>query len=136
MFATLFYGVFSLKTGLLTYVNAGHNNPYKIIKEGTVEEFPMASNVAIGVKENMQFTEGQVQLQAGDSLFLYTDGIPDARNNEGEFFGSKRLRDVLLQASGQPTEKVTDKVVQSVNDFMKGAQQFDDITYLLFKYKA
>ena len=136
MFATLFYGVFHLKTGLLTYVNAGHNNPYKITKEGKVEEFPSAHNVAVGVKESMEFTESQIPLQTGDALFLYTDGIPEARNNKAEFFGNKRLVDTLLQMSHQSTEKIMKGIEQSVKDFTKGVQQFDDITYLLFKYTA
>ena len=136
MFVTLFYGVLNLKTGLLKYVNAGHNSPYKIDKNGKIKALSEADNVAVGVKKKVQFTENQVQLQSDDFLFLYTDGIPEARDNNKEFFGTKRLVDTLSQASNQSTKEMANKIVQSVEDFTKGVQQFDDITYALFKYKV
>ena len=135
MFVTLFYGVFNLKTGLFQYTNAGHLAPYHIHSDGKIELLHSLCDVPLGVQKNVEYKDQAVQIKKNDTLFLYTDGLTEARNTKKEIFGNKRLLEVLSKNSRQPIEELGKNILNSVQSFSGEAEQFDDITYLLFQYK-
>ena len=136
MFVTLFYGVLNMKNGSLTYVNAGHNSPFKISSNQTVETLPCSGNPPLDTDPNAVFHENTINFQPGETLFLYTDGITEARNNKKEFFGEHRLKELLSKNASSSIEQIGEKVLNSVWNFIGQETQSDDITYLLCQYKS
>lgn len=135
MFATVFYGVFDLVTGGMIYTNAGHNPPYKVTSSGKVQMLSPTDGIPIGIKEEAEFNEKAVQLKPGDCLVLYTDGVTEANNVKQEEFGEQRLIDILSKNANQPVQKIGESILQSVENFAGETQQYDDITFVLLKYK-
>ena len=135
MFATVFYGVLDLVTGSMTYTNAGHNPPYRVTPFGEVQTLSTTDGIPIGIKEEAEFNEKTIQLNHGDCLVLYTDGVTEANNVKQEEFGEQRLMDILSQNADQPVHKMGENILQSVKQFAGEAQQYDDITFVLLKYK-
>jgi len=135
MFATVFYGVLDLVTGGMIYTNAGHNPPYKVTSSGEVQSLPPTDGIPIGIKEDAEFNEKAVQLKSGDCLVLYTDGVTEANNIKQEDFGEQRFMDILSQNAKQPVHKIGESILQSIENFAREAQQYDDITFVLVKYK-
>ena len=135
MFVTLFYGILNLKTGVLAYVNAGHNYPYRLNNK-TLKAVASVKNVPLAASESAEFNENILQLAKGDYLFLYTDGITEARNNEGESFGKARLEKLLAGFCGNSARQLKESIWSSIDGFSKTARQFDDMTYMILKYNA
>lgn len=141
MFVTVFYGVLDLSTGQFTYVNAGHNPPL-LLGHGTPSYFPKGTNMALAVMEGQNYAEGHLVLQPGETLLLYTDGVTEAINSQGLFFGEATLQHALQTDDG-PTSlnvhqasAVTQHVVQAIRSFESGAPQADDITVVALTYKG
>ena len=132
MFVTAFLAVLNLKTGILEYVNAGHNPPFFYDKDG-YHTLDVSRNMVLGGMENIQYNSEKLQMQKGQRLFLYTDGISEAQNKSGEFYGEDRLRNVLNH-SLQSTRHTISLVQQNVSAFTEGAEQSDDITMLELLY--
>lgn len=126
-FATLFFGVVDPRTGELTYINCGHNPPIVRRAGGELSRLP-PTGPALGLIHDATFKLGTDLLDGGDLLFLYTDGIPEAKNTDGEFFGEERLHEVL----GEPgsAEAVVDRFSRAVVAHSGAAEQFDDVTML------
>lgn len=129
MFVTLFYGVLHLPSGRLDYVNAGHNPPYVIGREG-LSALPATGGCAVAVFEDRTFRETSHILAAGDTLFLYTDGVSEAFDIDGEAFGEARLEALLEELGELPVERIAERVVAAIRGFERGADQADDITCL------
>ena len=133
LFVTVFYGVLDLRTGTLTYCNAGHNPPLVLSagRAGPVHKLK-GTGIPLGIFEGETWGQGSVQLAPGDLLLLYTDGITDAENGEGEFFGEERLLEVAqthsLDGSAQGLQ---DAVLAAVHGYVGGAPQFDDIALMV-----
>ncbi len=135
MFATVFYGVLNLTTGQMAYSNAGHNPPYKITPAGKAQALPATGDLPIGASEEAEFNEKVIQLKPEERLALYTDGVTEANNTRQEEFGEQRLRGALAKNSSQPVQKAGKNILQSVQNFAGEARQYDDITFVLLKYK-
>ena len=135
MFVTLFYGLINFKTNSLTYANAGHNPPYKINAGGQALPLESLGDPPLGVHLDRSFQERRIEFSPGEALFLYTDGITEARNKKKEFFGESRLEELLSKNSKAPIEKAGAEVLKSVREFAGGEDQSDDITYLFCQYK-
>lgn len=140
MFVTVFYGVLHLRTGRLTYVNAGHNPPVRL-RDGQASFFERGSNMALAVMEGQEYVEGEVILAAGDTLLLYTDGVTEANNAEGTLFGDDALLEAMVAVGADPVHKghaggVPQRVVQAVRAFEAGAAQADDITVVALTYQG
>ncbi len=140
MFVTVFYGVLHLRTGRLTYVNAGHNPPVRL-RDGQASFFERGSNMALAVMEGQEYVEGEVILAAGDTLLLYTDGVTEANNAEGTLFGDDALLEAMVAVGADPVHKghaggVPQRVVQAVRTFEAGAAQADDITVVALTYQG
>lgn len=132
MFVTAFLAVLNLKTGVLEYVNAGHNPPFLFDEKG-YNILDVKKNMVLGGMENIQYVSDKLQMQKGQRLFLYTDGVSEAQNISGEFYGEERLRCILNQDMQSPSHTIS-LVQQDVNAFTNGAEQSDDITMLELLY--
>jgi len=135
LFVTAFYGILDATTGQLTYANGGHNPPLAVRRsDGVVEEVPRTGGLALGVMPEVAYTERTLQLQPGDTLFLYTDGISEAMDGGGREFTEARLKSVLSGTDMQSVDLVLASVTDAVSDFVGDAPQSDDITCLVIRY--
>ena len=133
MFVTVFYGIYNVKTGEITYCNAGHNSPFILKENGKVEELPMSTNLIVGIMEGFEFEEGRCQLEPGDTLFTYTDGVSEAMDVNLEMFGEDRMKASLAKVPHHTCQQIIDTMKADVADYTKGAEQSDDITMLALK---
>lgn len=128
MFATLFFGVLDPATGLLTYINGGHE-PLFIVDKAGVKAILKHTGPAVGIVPNTKFKIQQVQMEPGDILISYTDGVTDARAPNREFFTDKRLRS-LLEQPAPSASALLERIKTNLFSHIDNAQQFDDITML------
>ena len=135
MFVTIFYGIYNIKTGDITYANAGHNPPYILKANGTVEPLPMSTDIIAGVFDDYEFTEKQCHLDKGDTIVLFTDGVTEAIDISEKEYGEDRLEDVLKRSSGKSCQQIIDAIKADVSEFVGEAEQSDDITMLTLKRK-
>jgi len=133
MFVTLFYAIMNVRTGEMQYVNAGHNPPYILHKDGTLETLPTSKNICLGVLEDYTYTSDSLTLQKGDSLVTFTDGVTEACSTSNELYGESRLEALLPTLAGQSARSILDNVVNAVHAHAEGAEQSDDITMLVAK---
>ncbi|MXX10904.1 MAG: SpoIIE family protein phosphatase [Nitrospira sp. SB0677_bin_15] len=135
-FITLFFGVLDLRTGELSYSNAGHNPP-RVLRAGSgVDVVPKTGNLVLGIQQEHKYHNGQIQLAPGDTLFLYTDGITEAEDSKSAEFSESRLDERLAELSGASSERVLTDVVDAVQEFVGDAVQSDDITCLAARFLA
>lgn len=133
MFVTLFYGILSEKDRTVTYVNAGHNPPmFYRAKDQSIEEL-MPTGIFVGVAEDQDYTSRTVNLKDDDMLVLFTDGITESNNAEGEMFEKQRLKSLIMNHRELPAEGILEKILEAVNDFAGNQPQFDDITLMVIK---
>ncbi len=135
MFVTVFYGIYDLQTGLINFTNAGHNPPYILRADGTVEPLQSACNLVLGAVEGVPFSSDTLQLNPGDTLFMYTDGVTEAENKNHDQFGESRLEATLAECKGTDSKHIVDTVNAKVKEFINGAAQSDDITQLVIRRK-
>ena len=134
MFITTFVAVFNPQTGELVYSNGGHNPPY-ILSDAPVM-LDQRGGAAAGVFPNVQYREYTVQLRPGDRLFMFTDGVTEAQDREGGFFGEERLEAVLRSHADSDAAGLVNAVKDAINDFSNGAEQADDITMLALQVNS
>jgi sigma-B regulation protein RsbU (phosphoserine phosphatase) len=132
MFATMFFGVLNPADGKMIYINAGHEAPLICGPDGNIRAHLNSTGPAVGMMPNMEFKIEQAQLYRGDSLFTYTDGVPEAHAPSGEMFSDERLFDLLSHPTRSIAETI-DKVEKSVRQHIATAPQFDDITMLAIR---
>lgn len=156
MFATLFVGVLDLATGRLSYSNAGHEKPI-IVSGRNMRYLDVTANIPIGIMEEKNYNTQASVVAAGDMILLYTDGLTEAMNVGEELFGLRRVEEAICgredngaggeNAEGKCTEKreltafdgpqqLLDTMSQTVSEFVNGAEQSDDLTMLVIKYKG
>lgn len=136
MFITAFEGVLDLVTGEFVYVNAGHEPPYICRQGENFEPYTVESGFVLAGLEDMQYRDGVVQLHAGDRVFLFTDGVPEATNASNRLYGTERLYQCLNQNKELSLEMLLQRVKADVDEFVGEAPQFDDITMLCLEYKG
>ena len=135
MFVTCFLAILDKKTGKLTYSNAGHNPP--VI--GSNKNFKFLNSepaLFLGCFETSNVTDNQVTLKPGETITLYTDGITEARNNDGDFFGEERLINVFNKKDYTCTIELHHQIKDEIAQFVSGAPQSDDITILTLRYQG
>ena len=135
MFITLFFGILNTQTGELTYTNAGHLPPLLLHSDGQHEELPLTGGLPLGIAEDEEFTEKTITLRPDDTLFVYTDGITEAINANGEEFGTPRLVEELISQASRELPTLNDYIYDQVSNFAHGVAQFDDLTALSLRYK-
>ena len=136
IFITLFFGVLDLRSGELSYSNAGHNPPRLLRADARVEVVPKTGNLVLGIHPHHTYHNSQVQLMSGDTLFLYTDGITEAENLQTEEFSESQLDEKLAELAGASAKQVVTAVVDAVQEFAKDAPQSDDITCLAVRFRS
>ncbi len=133
MFLTVFYAIYNTNTGFITYCNAGHNPPHLLRANGTIEELPMARNMIVGAFDDIEYKEDTLQLEHGDTLVMFTDGVTEAMNGAEQEFGVERLDNILSGMAGKGSQQIVEAVKAGVSDFVDDAEQSDDITMLVLK---
>lgn len=128
-FLTMFLAVLNTKTNFLRYVNAGHEPPFLFNKEREIKSLE-SNNLLLGAFPFWNCTVGEIHLEEGSNLFLYTDGITEAMNNQEEMFGTDKMKKLLLNSVDQP-QTIIEKMPEKISEFSDGADQSDDITFLL-----
>ncbi len=136
MFATLFCGVVNLKTGELRMVNAGHNPPIIGNSKDGYKFIELNHNIALGVLDDFEFTAGEMQLNPGDRIVLYTDGITEAFNPNGEVFSEERLMSTIVASGNANNMQLIQQIQQEIKNFALDAEQSDDITILAITYNG
>ena len=136
MFITAWIGIIDLKTGLLQCANAGHEYPTIKRLNGEFELLKDKHTMPLAAMPGIRAKQYEVQLEPGDRLFVYTDGVPEAINEQTEQYGDERMLKVLNRDKDLPMEQILPDVRQDISDFAGNAEQFDDITMLGFTYKG
>lgn len=132
MFVTVFLAVYNLKTGELVCVNAGHNPPLLKTADGKWEYQKIKHSVALGISMKAKYANVSLQLNKGDSILLYTDGVTEAMNWNNEQYGEKRLKEFLDEIPDEP-QQVVEGLRDELADYRKDFPQSDDITMLMLK---
>lgn len=135
MFVTVFYGIYDLQTGQITFTNAGHNPPYILKADRQVEVVKSPCNLVLGAVPNMPFSCDTMKLEPGDTLYMFTDGVTEAENKNHDQFGESRLEAALAECKGADSRHIVDTVNAKVKEFINGASQSDDITQLVIRRK-
>ena len=132
MFVTVFYGIMNVTTGEVTYCNAGHNPPYIIKGTGEVKALEMSKDPMVGAISGIDYHDCQLQLDKGDALVMFTDGVTEAMNTANEEFGEARL-EATLSKTFSKCQDMVEAIKTDVAGFVDGAEQSDDITVLALK---
>jgi sigma-B regulation protein RsbU (phosphoserine phosphatase) len=134
-FITFFWGKFNPDTGVLTYVNAGHNPPFLYRKEdGSISELQEGGLLLGAMPSMMPYESGEVKLQSGDMIVMFTDGLTEVFDAQEEEFGEERLAQVVKKHVHLPAKEFTEHMVDAVMQFSSGVQ-YDDITSLVLRAK-
>ncbi|MCR5356359.1 MAG: SpoIIE family protein phosphatase [Lachnospiraceae bacterium] len=136
LFVTAWIGVIDLRTGVMQFCDAGHENPYIVNENGDVTMLkPAKKKMPLAAMEGMAYLQSEVTLKPGDLIFLYTDGVPEATNASNELYTTDRLEVVLKEHYTEDPETLLKSVRANVDEFVAGAPQFDDLTMLGLRLK-
>jgi phosphoserine phosphatase RsbU/P len=133
MFVTLFFGVIEPQTGELEFCNAGHNAPYLLEHAGGLTEISGAKGCPIGIRNTSIYEGGRLRLDFGDCLFLFTDGVTESMNEQGDLFREERVEQLLRSHITMGPEDVISAMTTAIWDFRRTASQADDITMLALR---
>ena len=134
MFVTVWLGILEISTGLMTCASAGHEFPAVRGEDKTFRLFKDPHGFVLGGMEDMKYKDYELKLSPGDALFVYTDGVPEANDAAGAFFGTDRMEEALNLAQPGHPKDILMKVRESVETFAGGAEQFDDMTMMCLEY--
>jgi len=134
-FVTLFYAELDPASGSLSFLNAGHNPPLIVHAAGTVEQLA-SGGLPLGIKRDAEYREGRTQLQLGDVLVIYSDGVTEAASPSGEEFGPTRLYEVVSRNIDASAAGVRDRIESALTKFSQGTQAADDITLVIVKRQS
>lgn len=135
MFVTVWFGILEISTGNLTCANAGHEYPAIKRADGSFEIFKDKHGFVIGGMEGIKYKEYEIQLEHGDKLFVYTDGVPEATNADVKMFGPDRMLQALNKDMNAGPEQILANVRDAVSEFVGDAEQFDDLTMMCVEFK-
>ena len=136
MFITVFCGVLDVATGELLFANGGHNPPLLINREGSAEFLKTVGTLAPGAMEGVCYRRERILLKPGDRLLLYTDGVTEAANPDGELFSAERLRNVLAKPGASSLHEVLGELMAVIETHAGAMDQADDITLLVIEYRG
>ena len=133
MFVTMFYGIFDSNSGTFSYASGGHDPPLIVRPDGTTALLPLTDGMALGIVSDEDYRHKTVQLAPGETILLYTDGVPDARDASGERFGMERFCRVFSDEPPEDVAEATEAVFRAVREFAQDTPQFDDLTCLALR---
>ncbi len=134
LFVTSWVGKLNLKSGEISYVNAGHNPPLIRQNNGDFEYLKENANLVLGGIEGIPYNTKTLNFKPGDMIFLYTDGITEANNDYHGFYGDDRLRDILNKFKDESLSTIITEIKEDVRRFCDNQNQFDDETMIILKY--
>lgn len=134
MFVTAWLCIIEISSGRCTASNAGHEYPAIRRADGKYELYKQKHSMALAVMEDVRFRQYEFGLSAGDSIYVYTDGVAEATNSQNELFGTDRMLDALNTDPSSSPEQLLEAVHKGIDDFILDAPQFDDITMLCLHY--
>jgi len=134
-FVTLFCAELDPESGALSFLNAGHNPPLIVHASGTVEQLA-AGGLPLGIKADAEYREGRTQLQPGDVLVIYSDGVTEAGSPSGEEFGPTRLYECVSRNVDASAAGIRDRIESALTKFSQGTRAADDITLVIVKRQA
>jgi sigma-B regulation protein RsbU (phosphoserine phosphatase) len=134
MFVTMFLAICDLHTGKVRYTNAGHNPPFVKRANGKIESLDDIHGPVAGAVEGVAYKQSELQLEQGDLLFLYTDGVSEAMNAKDELFKQAQIGEKLSQLSDTDPAQSIQAVLSAVDEFASDCEQSDDITMLAFRF--
>ena len=135
MFVTAWMGILDLTTGNVQFANAGHNPPLLKRADGSFEYLRTRAGFVLAGMEGVRYRVGEITLNEGDRLFLYTDGVPEATNVDNKLYGEDRLLSFMNQNASMEATRLLPALKANIDEFVGEAPQFDDITTLMFDYK-
>ena len=136
MFVSVWLGILEISSGRMTAANAGHEYPAVKKAAGSFELLKDRHGFVIGGMPGMKFKEYELQLEPGDKLFVYTDGVPEATNGAQELFGTERMVEALRQGESGTPKETLEAVNRAVQAFVGDAPQFDDLTMMCLAYQG
>ncbi len=135
LYFTIAYGIINSRTGLVTLSQAGHPSPLWLQMRSTKVMSVDGGGVPIGMMPDMIYDSSSIQLQPGDRLFLYSDGVTECENQQGEQFGEERLRDVLIDGLTDELKNLRQRVETVIREWTNQDGFEDDVTFLIFEWK-
>ena len=135
MFVTAWMGILDLNTGNIRFANAGHNPPLLKRADGSFEYLKTRAGFVLAGMEGIRYRAGEIALNPGDRLFLYTDGVPEATNTENTLYGESRLLAFMNQNASVEATQLLPALKAHIDEFVGEAPQFDDITMLMLDFK-
>jgi serine phosphatase RsbU (regulator of sigma subunit) len=132
--ATIFFGLLDLD-GTFEFVRAGHPSPL-LLRRGEIGELYTDGSFPVGLVEQASFKASRIQLEPDDTLLLFTDGVTEAEDKDRELFGFPRLEETFRQCQDSSLYTIQARILDAVERFAKGAEQSDDITLLVFRYRS
>ena len=136
LFVTTWLGKLNLKTGKLSYVNAGHNQPLIKHDSNNFEYMQTRPNLVMGGMGGIQYNEHEINLNAGDMIFLYTDGVTEANDNFNGFYGKNRLKEIINKNKDKKLKDIINEITEDIDKFCNNDEQYDDTTMLIIKYNG
>jgi serine phosphatase RsbU (regulator of sigma subunit) len=133
-YATMFFGILD-EAGKLEFINAGHPSPI-LMRQGRAEEAFTEGSFPVGLVPEAEFATATLQLEPNDTLFLFSDGVTEAMDPDEQLYGVPRLIGVLQGKTDLPLDEIQKTVLESVENFARGARQADDLTMLVVRYRA
>jgi sigma-B regulation protein RsbU (phosphoserine phosphatase) len=135
MFVTAWLGILEISTGKMVCANAGHEYPAIMRNGESFEIFKDKHSFVLGGMEDIEYKEYSLQLNHGDRLFLYTDGVPEATDRNNRMYGTERMIEALNINLGAKPEEILNTVRDDISAFVKEAEQFDDLTMVCMEFK-
>jgi len=133
MFVTAFMGILDLQSNMFSYVNAGHNPPLILRNNGHLERLHAKRGLVLGVMHNTPYTQNEIQLEQGDMLYFYTDGVTEAMNKHNVMFSEKRLQDIIHKYHAESLKNIVMSFIKEIEAFAEGVEQTDDITLVVLR---
>ena len=133
-FLTLFLGVLNLKTGVLHYCNAAHTPTFILKSNGNIAELDHSHGLPLGLYPDKEYSDSKIEIENGDSIILYTDGVTEIQDENNFLFGEERFKENVSHLAGQSPEEIVKRIEKSLNVFKGNVAQSDDISLLVLKY--
>lgn len=132
-FVTVLYGILDLDTREFSYARAGHEPPLILHPDGSVDRIPHGPGMAVGLWDDIILDERSVTIAPGDTLLLYTDGMTDCRNPQGEAFGLERIKKLFSGLTSLSAQQACDRLLDTLKAYQDGSKQDDDVTLVAIK---
>lgn len=136
MFVTIFCGILNINTGEVFYTNGGHNPPLILRRNGDIQWVSGEGSIMVGIMDDASYITETLTLYSGDRLFLYTDGVTEAMNENNELFSDIRLKEGLEKLKKEPVQEIISRTMREIHHFAQGVPQSDDITMMIIEYKG